>query len=112
MKKITYKPILLFFTLFSLYIPAQDVPPPDGVFRIQNVAIGKYLRDVGSCAKAVTMSDSGEETNTHWTFVESGSYFNIISESFGIIRATGSGFENGEKPYYVVSTSKAAPASV
>ncbi len=59
-----------FFTLLSLYIPAQDAPPPDGVFRIQNVAIGKYLRDVDSSVTAVTISGSGEETYSHWSLLK------------------------------------------
>ncbi|WP_397445768.1 BNR-4 repeat-containing protein [Polaribacter sp. R77954] len=80
-------------------------------YRLRNVATGKFLTDSGESAIPVSMGDSGEETNTHWTFVKSDVYFNIKSKSFGIIRATGSGFENGEKPYFVVSTSKDAPAS-
>lgn len=76
--------------------------PSDDIFRLRNVATGKFLTDAGASATPVTMSDSGEATNTHWTFVKSGSFFNIDSESFGIIRALGTGG--------VVSTSKAAPA--
>ncbi len=110
MKKITYKSILFFFlALVSFYISAQDAPPSDGIFRIQNVATGKFLTDAGSSASAVTMSDSGEAENTRFKFVQSGSYYNIDSETFGILRAPGSGGPGGA--YVVVSTTKASPAT-
>ena len=80
-------------------------------YRLQNVATGKFLTDSGGSAVPVTMSDSGEETNTHWTFVKAGEYFNIDSETFGILRAPGSGFDGGNKPFFVVSTAKASPAN-
>ncbi|WP_396600619.1 BNR-4 repeat-containing protein [Algibacter sp. R77976] len=80
------------------------------VYRLRNVATGKFLTDSGASAIEVSMSDSGDAQNTHWTFVESGAYFNIDSETFGILRAPGSGFDNGNKPYFVVSTGKASPA--
>lgn len=100
---------LFFFTFCSISIIAQDAPPSDGVFRLQNVATGKYLTDAGISATAVTMSDSGESPNTHFKFVQSGSYYNIDSETFGILRAPGAGGPGGA--YVVVSTTKAAPAS-
>ncbi len=104
MKKNTYKSILFFvFALCSNLIIAQDAPPSDGVFRLQNVATGKYLTDAGASATAVTMSDNGENPNTHFRFVQSGSFYNIDSETFGILRAKGTG--------EVVSTSKASPAA-
>lgn len=77
--------------------------PSDDIFRLRNLATGKFLTDSGASAAAVTMTDSGEAKNTHWTFVKSGDYFNIDSETFGIMRAKGTG--------EVVSTSKGAPAS-
>ena len=80
-------------------------------YRLQNIATGKFLTDSGISAIPVKMSDSGDETNRHWTFVKSGSYYNIDSETFGILRAPGSGFDNGNKPYFVVSTSKTSPAA-
>ena len=86
-----------------------DTPPSDDIFRLRNVATGKFLTDAGTSATAVTMTDSGEATNTHWTFVESGSYFNIDSETLGILRAPGAGGPGG--PYVVVSTTKKAPAA-
>jgi hypothetical protein len=59
------------------------------------------------------MSASGEAQNTHWSFVESGSYHNIDSESesggAGILRAPGAGGLGG--PYVIVSTLKAPPAT-
>jgi hypothetical protein len=76
---------------------------------LKNVATGQFLTDSGASASPVTMSDSDEAQNTHWTFIESGAFFNIESETFGIIRGPGASFEAG--PYVVVSTSKAAPAA-
>ena len=106
----TLKIILFFvFALCSFSISAQDAPPSDGVFRLQNVATGKYLTDAGTSATAVTMSDSGESPNTHFKFVQSGSFYNIDSETLGILRAPGAGGPGGA--YVVVSTTKAAPAS-
>ncbi|WP_438978120.1 RICIN domain-containing protein, partial [Polaribacter sp.] len=83
--------------------------PSDDVFRLRNVATGQFLTDAGSSATAVSMTNSGEPTNTHWTFVESGSYFNIDSQVGGILRAPGSGGPGGA--YVIVSTTKAPPAS-
>jgi hypothetical protein len=106
----TLKIILFFvFALCSFSISAQDAPPSDGVFRLQNVATGKYLTDAGTSATAVTMSDSGESPNTHFKFVQSGSFYNIDSETLGILRAPGAGGPGGA--YVVVSTTKAAPAT-
>ena len=81
----------------------------NGAFRLRNVATGKFLTDSGAAATPVTMTDTGEVQNTHWTFEESGSFVNIDSESYGVLRGTGSNFENGA--YKVVSTAKAAPTS-
>jgi len=106
----TFKSIIFFvLTLSSFLITAQDAPPSDGVFRLQNVATGKYLTDARSSATAVTMSDSGEAPNTHFKFVQSGSYYNIDSETLGILRSPGAGGPGGA--YVVVSTTKASPAS-
>lgn len=106
----TFKSILFFvFSLSTLIISAQDAPPSDGVFRLQNVATGKYLTDAGVSATAVTMSDSGEDASTHFKFVQSGSFYNIDSEILGILRSPGAGGPGGA--YVVVSTTKASPAS-
>jgi hypothetical protein len=86
-----------------------NTTPADDIYRLRNVATGKFLTDAGTSAAPVTMTDSGEAENTHWTFVESGAFFNIESETFGILRAPGSGGPGGA--YVVVSTSKASPAS-
>ncbi|MFK8058656.1 MAG: T9SS type A sorting domain-containing protein [Polaribacter sp.] len=77
--------------------------PSDDIYRLRNLATGKFLTDAGASNTAVTISDSGEPQNTHWTFVKSGDYYNIDSETFGIIRAKGTG--------EVVSTNKGAPAT-
>ncbi len=81
----------------------------DNIFRMRNVATGEFLTDSGISATPVTMTSSGEATNTHWTFVQNGAFFNIDSESYGILRATGSGFAG--LPYAVVSTGTGAPSS-
>lgn len=114
LKAVAYKTSGESISTSEITIEVKEIDKSDltiDTYRLRNVATRKFLTDAGGSAIPVTMGDSGEEKNSHWTFVESGSYFNIKSESFGIIRATGSGFENGEKPYFVVSTSKAAPAS-
>jgi uncharacterized protein YifE (UPF0438 family) len=106
----TLKSILFFvFALCSFTIAAQDAPPSDGVFRLQNVATEKFLTASTASATVVTMSDSGESPNTHFKFVESGSFYNIDSEISGILRAPGAGGPGGA--FVVVSTTKAAPAS-
>lgn len=106
----TFKSILFFvIVLFTFCAFAQDATPSDGVFRLQNVATGKYLTDAGSSASAVTMSDSGENVSTHFKFVQSGSFYNIDSEVLGILRAPGAGGPGGA--YVVVSTTKSSPAS-
>jgi len=79
------------FTLFSLVLTAQDAPPSDGIFRLQNVATGEFLTDTGTSSTAVTMSGSGDQPNTHFRFVQSGSFYNIDSEISGILRAPGTG---------------------
>lgn len=77
-------------------------PPSDEVFRFRNVATGQFLTDAGTSATPVTMTDSGEPLNTHWTFVQQGALVNIDSEVNGILRAPGSGGPGG--PYVVLST--------
>lgn len=83
--------------------------PSDDVYRLRNVATGKFLTDAGVGASPVTMTGSGEAQNTHWTFVQSGAYYNIDSETFGILRATGGNFSAGA--YLVVSTSTGPPST-
>ena len=112
MIKNTFQSIILLLIILqcSLSIAAQDAPPSDGVFRLQNVATGLYLTDAGESASAVSMTDLDEEApSTHFKFVESGSYYNIDSQILGILRAPGAGGPGGA--YVVVSTTKASPAS-
>ena len=97
------------FTLFSLVLTAQDAPPSDGIFRLQNVATGEFLTDTGTSSTAVTMSGSGDQPNTHFRFVQSGSFYNIDSEISGILRAPGNSGPGG--PFVVVSTLKPSPAA-
>ena len=87
----------------------SGTPPSDDIFRLRNLATGQFLTAVGSSAEPVVMTDSGEAQNTHWTFVVSGAYFNIDSETVGILRAPGANFSGGA--YRVVSTGAAAPSS-
>lgn len=81
----------------------------DDIYRLRNVATGKFLTAVGNSATPVIMTDSGEDVNTRWTFVESGAYFNIDSEDksngIDVLRAINS------DPYLVVSTGKDAPTT-
>lgn len=101
------------FTLLSLFLTAQDTPPSDDIFRLQNVATGEFLTTAGGSSQPVTMSASGEAQNTHWTFVESGAYYNIDSESVsggtGILRAPGANASTGS--YVILSTLKDPPAA-
>ncbi|WP_175489268.1 T9SS type A sorting domain-containing protein [Neolewinella agarilytica] len=105
--------LLLFFTLFSFFLAAQDSPPSDDIFRLQNVATGEFLTAASGSSQPVTMSNSGDAQNTYWSFIESGAYYNIDSESVsggtGILRAPGAGGPGGA--YVVVSTLKAPPAA-
>ncbi|WP_204344070.1 T9SS type A sorting domain-containing protein [Psychroserpens algicola] len=111
MKKITFKAMLfLVFMLCSLGITAQDAPPSDDIFRLRNVETGQYLTDAGVSATAVTMTNlSEEDQSTHFTFVESGAFYNIDSEILGILRGPGAGGPGG--PFVVVSTATSAPAT-
>ncbi len=78
-------------------------------YTVQNVATGEYLTDAGTNSGLVTMSASGEADSKYWSFVESGSFFNIDSKAFGVLRGPGANFSGGA--YAVVSTSKAAPSA-
>ncbi|AUS06285.1 T9SS type A sorting domain-containing protein [Pseudotamlana carrageenivorans] len=86
-----------------------DPGPVGDVYRLRNVATGQFLADSGVSASPVTMSASGNESNKNWSFVASGNYFNIDSETFGILRAPAANGPGGA--YVVVSTTKAAPAT-
>ena len=113
MKKNTLKSVLFFvLTLCSLSITAQGVLPSNDTFRLRNVETGEFLTDAGASATPVTMTNNLDEDDisTHWTFVESGAFYNIDNkdDSAGILRAPGSGGPGG--PFVVVSTTKAPPA--
>ncbi|MFS4482733.1 T9SS type A sorting domain-containing protein [Hyunsoonleella sp. 2307UL5-6] len=110
MKNMTSKTILFFvFTLYSFCITAQDAPPSDDIFRFRNVATGQFLTDAGVSATAVTMTATGDTENSRFTFVQTGSLYNIDSVVLGILRAPGAGGPGGA--FVVVSTTKAAPAT-
>ena len=87
--------------------------PCNDCVRLRNLETGQFLTAAEGSAQPVTMSNSGDAQNTHWRFVESGSYINIDSESetggTGILRAPGAGGPGGA--YVVVSTLKAPPAT-
>ncbi len=98
-------------TTYEKVDKVNDGNPPDPtqeVFSMKNVATGKFLTDSGVSAMPVTMSDSDGGQNTHWTFVESGAFFNIDSETYGILRAPGSSGPGGA--YVVVSTASTSPS--
>ncbi|WP_299064225.1 BNR-4 repeat-containing protein [uncultured Polaribacter sp.] len=99
-------------TSTEITVTASVFNPEDlteDIYRLRNVATGKFLTDSGAAATPVTMTDSGIAQNTHWTFVESGSFVNIDSETYGVLRGPGAGFAGGA--YRVVSTGKAPPTA-
>ncbi len=93
-------------------IDVLEVDPADltkDTYRLRNVETGEFLTDGGASATAVTMSATGDAQNTHWNFVQSGGFYNIDSDSFGILRFTGESFSAGAN--LVVSTTKTPPAA-
>ncbi|MBC3758668.1 BNR-4 repeat-containing protein [Hyunsoonleella sp. SJ7] len=98
-------------TIEVLEIDKSDLT--NDVYRMRNVATGKFLGDEGGSAVPVSMNDDGETQNRHWSFekvnVNGIDFFNIKSETNGILRATGPNYEDSEgnpKPYYVLSTGR------
>ncbi|WP_186561800.1 T9SS type A sorting domain-containing protein [Hyunsoonleella aquatilis] len=86
-------------------ITAQGVLPSSDTFRLRNVETGLFLTDAGASAQPVTMTNLDEDDiSTHWTFIESGAFYNIDNKdgSAGILRAPGMGGPGG--PYVVLST--------
>ena len=81
----------------------------DKIYSLKNVATGKFLSHLGEVATPVIMSDSNTEINSHWKFIERGSFFNIDGENFGVLRGTGLNFVDG--PYAVVSTEREPPVT-
>ena len=97
MKKNTFKSILFVYsTLFSLFLTAQDI------YRIKNLATGKFLTDAGVSEQPVTLSDTGDAPNTHWTFIENGALINIDSQVNGLLRAPDGSAPTGA--YLILST--------
>ena len=90
-------------------IETDDPDLTEGIYSLKNLATGQFLTDAGLPATAVTMSDLDDAPNTHWRFVRTGAFFNIDSETLGILRAPGSGGPGG--PFVVVSTERPAPES-
>ena len=81
----------------------------DKVYSLKNLASEKFLTHLGLVATPVVMKDSNEDVNSYWSFAESGNFYNIDSENFGILRGTGSNFVDGA--YAVVSTEREPPVS-
>ncbi len=114
-KAVAYKTGGESITSSEITIEVTEVDESDltgDVYRLRNLGTGKFLGDEGGSANPVSMNDGGEDTNKHWNFVKTNvggiDYFNIDSETNGILRATGAGFSAGA--YFVVSTGKSAPA--
>ncbi|WP_136480757.1 BNR-4 repeat-containing protein [Cognatitamlana onchidii] len=84
----------------------------EGVYKLVNVATGKFLGAAAS-SQPVVMHDTGEGVDKKWEFIkvnfEEVDFYNIDSQDSGILRATGGGF--GAGPYLVVSTTKGPPAT-
>ena len=81
--------------------------PQENIYKLKNVATGKYLTSSGS---VIVASDSGIGLDKEWLFVpttlNSKSYYNIDSKVNGVLRATGLGHS---EPYIILSTTKAPP---
>jgi hypothetical protein len=78
------------------------------IYRLKNVATGKYLKSVGSNLEASDYVANDESLN--WKFVKtniaSSEYYNIDSEVNGVLRGAGSGVGNT-----IISTSRSSPNS-
>ena len=81
------------------------------IFRLQNVATGKFLGAGASSAQPVLMHSGADEDDKKWKIVKvpNTDLYNIDNMQNGIIRATGAGFAAGA--YLVVSTTKGSPAT-
>ena len=84
-----------------------------GVYKLVNMATGKFLGAGPASSQPVVMRDEGESVDRKWVFVkrtiDGVDYYNIDSKDNGILRATGDKFSAGA--YLVVSTTKAPPAN-
>ncbi len=81
------------------------------IFRLQNVATGKFLGAGSGSAEPVLMHNGANEDDKKWKIVKvpNTTLYNIDNMQNGIIRATGGAF--GAGPYLVVSTTKGSPAT-
>lgn len=110
MKKTTFKTLLFLVLIFCAHcIKAQNVLPSNNAFRIRNVETGQYLNDTAVSSAAVTMTSSADGASTLFTFVQSGSFYNIDSQISGILRTPGASGPGGA--FVVVSTTKASPST-
>lgn len=83
----------------------------DDVFWLRNVATGKFLGEATAAAQPVVMLDAAGNNTSRWKIedVAGTSFVNIDNMNSGILRATGENFTGGA--YFVVSTTKASPAT-
>lgn len=96
-------------TAITIHIKVEDPTDLSGtVYRVKNLATGKYLMSSGS---NIVASDTGEGSDKEWQFVKAEvpgeNFYNIDSEVKGTIRFTGSSSDPG-----LVSTSWASPIAV
>lgn len=80
----------------------------DKIYRLKNVATGKYLKSSG--ANVVASDYIANDDSLNWKFVDTNigtsAYYNIDSEVNGVLRGAGSGVGNT-----IISTSRSAPNS-
>jgi len=100
------------FSTNEISVNFKENDPTDvtgDVYRLKNVATGKYLMSSGSSVEGRELVEGDDAFK--WTFVNttvSGTeYFNIDSEVNGILRASGG---NYTYPYVIINTSKSSPA--
>ncbi|WP_397445697.1 BNR-4 repeat-containing protein [Polaribacter sp. R77954] len=78
----------------------------DKIYRLKNVATGKYLKSSG--ANVVASDYIVNDDSLNWKFVDTNiatsAYYNLDSEVNGVLRGAGSGAGNA-----IISTSRAAP---
>ena len=83
----------------------DPLPPPPDIYRIKNVATGKYLMSKDA---TIIASDSGEGEDKEWQLVKAEvpgfDYYNIDSEVRGIMR-----FKGGAADAELISTNFTAP---
>lgn len=95
----------------GVVIDPEEPEVVEGVYKLQNVATGKFLGSAAS-SQPVVMHDSDQGIDRDWRFIATTSagvdYYNIDSQDNGILRATGANFAAGAN--LVVSTTKSPPA--